>query len=79
MAALLVAMAIMAIGMMALLPAWRQQVQREKEAELAFRGEQYARAIYLFRTKNGNQPPPNIDVLVQGRFLRKKYLDLLVA
>ena len=75
MAALLVAMTVMAIGMLALLPAWRHQSQREKEAELAFRGEQYARAIYLFRTKNGNQPPPNIDVLVQGRYLRKKYLD----
>ena len=75
MAALLIMISLLSIGMLALLPVWRQQSQREKEAELAFRGEQYARAIYLFRTKNGNQPPPNIDVLVQGRFLRKKYKD----
>ena len=75
MAALLIMISLLSIGMIALLPVWRQQSQREKEAELAFRGEQYARAIYLFRTKNGNQPPPNIDVLVQGRFLRKKYKD----
>jgi type II secretory pathway pseudopilin PulG len=75
MAALLVMIAIMAIGMSALLPVWRQQSIREKEAELAFRGEQYARAIYLFRTKNGNQPPPNVDVLVDGRYLRRKYKD----
>ena len=55
MAALLMSVAVMAIVMSALLPVWRQQSQREKEAELAFRGEQYARAIYLFSTKNGNQ------------------------
>jgi type II secretory pathway pseudopilin PulG len=75
MAALLMSVAVMAIVMSALLPVWRQQAQREKEAELAFRGEQYARAIYLFSTKNGGQFPPSIDVLVQGRYLRKKYKD----
>ena len=75
MAALLVAIALMAVVMTALLPAWRQQVQREKEAELAFRGEQYARAIALFRQKNGNMYPPSIDALVQGRYIRKKFKD----
>jgi len=75
MAALLMSVAVMAIVMSAVLPAWRQQSQREKEAELAFRGEQYARAIYLFNRKNGNQNPPSIDALVQGRYLRKKYKD----
>ena len=75
MAALLMSVGVMAIVMSALLPVWRQQAQREKEAELAFRGEQYARAIYLFNTKNGGQNPPSIDALVQGRYLRKKYKD----
>ena len=75
MAALLVSVTVMAIVMSALLPVWRQQAQREKEAELAFRGEQYARAIYLFNAKNGGMNPPSIDALVQGRYLRKKYKD----
>lgn len=75
MAAVLMSVGVMAIVMTALLPVWRQQSQREKEAELAFRGEQYARAIYLFATKNGGQNPPSIDALVQGRYLRKKYKD----
>jgi type II secretory pathway pseudopilin PulG len=76
MVVLLVAMAVSAVWMGAALPAWRQQVVREKEAELIFRGEQYARAIYLYRQKNGNQvSPPNIDVLVSQKYLRKKYLD----
>jgi type II secretory pathway pseudopilin PulG len=75
MVALLVAMAVTAVWMGALLPTWRQQVQREKEAELVFRGEAIARAIYLYRQKNGQSLPPNLDTLVSQRFLRKKYID----
>ena len=75
MVALLVAMAVTAVWMGAALPAWRQQVQREKEAELVFRGEAIARAIYLYRQKNNQSLPPNLDTLVSQRFLRKKYLD----
>src|ERR1043165_1991042 len=47
MVVLLVGMAVSAIWMTALLPSWRQQTQREREADLIFRGEQYARAIAL--------------------------------
>ncbi len=78
MAALLVALAIMAILMTIAMPVWRHEARREKEAELVFRGEQYARAIALFKFKNANIPnamPPSIDFLVQNRFLRKKYKD----
>src|SRR5687768_1610183 len=75
MVALLVAMSIMAIMMGAALPAWRTLAQREKEAELVFRGEQYARAIGLFQRSRGNATPPNLDVLVNEKFLRKKYKD----
>jgi type II secretory pathway pseudopilin PulG len=75
MAALLVSLAVMSVLMSVALPTWRHQVQREKEAELIFRGEQYARAVALFRSKNGNNFPPSVDVLVRGKYLRKKYLD----
>ena len=75
MVALLIGMAVMAIWTSAALPAWRQQAIREKEAELIFRGEQYARAIFLYRQENGQAPPPNLDTLVNRRYLRKKYLD----
>jgi type II secretory pathway pseudopilin PulG len=74
MAALLVALAVMSILMLAALPAWRFQAKREKELELVFRGEQYARAIGLYQLKNRSFPP-SIEVLVQGRYLRKKYKD----
>jgi type II secretory pathway pseudopilin PulG len=75
MAALLVAMSVMAVLMGALLPVWTTMAKREKEAELIFRGTQYARAIGLFQRKFANTPPPTIDVLVEQRFLRKKYKD----
>ena len=76
MAALLVSLAVMSVLMGALLPAWRHQAQREKEAELVFRGEQYVRAIRLWEMKMGpGSRPPNFDILVQQKFLRKKYKD----
>jgi type II secretory pathway pseudopilin PulG len=75
MAALLVMMAVMAIMMTVAMPVWKQATQREKEQELIFRGQQYTRAIGLFERKYANTPPPSFDVLVQERFLRKKYKD----
>jgi type II secretory pathway pseudopilin PulG len=75
MAALLVGMSVMAVLMSALLPVWSHMAQREKEEELIFRGKQYARAIGLFQRKFANTAPPTIDILVEQRFLRKKYKD----
>jgi type II secretory pathway pseudopilin PulG len=75
MAALLVALTIMAVFMSMALPAWRTVAQREKEAELIFRGQQYARAIVLFQRKYANTFPPNVQILLDGHFLRKKYKD----
>jgi type II secretory pathway pseudopilin PulG len=74
MVALLVGMAVAAVWMSALVPAWRQQALRQKEDDLAFRGEQYARAIMLYRCKTEGWPP-NVDALVTGKYLRKKWKD----
>src|SRR5262245_38118626 len=79
MAALLVGMAIMAVFLSVALPAWRTMIQREKEAELIFRGQQYARAIMLFQRKYANTFPPNLDILLSEHFLRKKYKDPMTA
>src|SRR5687768_10547027 len=76
MAALLVSLAVMSVLMTAALPAWRHQAKREKEAELVFRGEQYVRAIRLWEMKMGpGSRPPTFDMMVQQKFLRKKYKD----
>jgi type II secretory pathway pseudopilin PulG len=73
-AVLLIGMAIAAVWMSALLPAWSQQAQRQREAELIYRGEQYARAIVLYN-RRFEQLPPSVDALVEQKFLRKKYKD----
>src|SRR2546423_674757 len=75
MAALLVAIAIMAVMLTAAMPVYKQMAQREKEDELVFRGTQYVHAIGLFQRKYMNAFPPNVDVLVEQRFLRKKFKD----
>jgi type II secretory pathway pseudopilin PulG len=75
MAALLVAMAVMAIVLSTVMPVYTTVARREREAELVFRGEQYARAIALFQRKYGNALPPDVDVLIDQRFLRRKYKD----
>ncbi|HEX7136481.1 MAG TPA: type II secretion system protein [Vicinamibacterales bacterium] len=75
MAALLVSISIAAVMMAAVMPVWKQMARREKEEELIFRGLQYARALRLFGMKYANASPPNLDVLVEQRFLRKKYKD----
>ncbi|MBL8144031.1 MAG: type II secretion system protein [Acidobacteria bacterium] len=75
MAALLVSIAVMGILMSVAMPSWKALVQREREDELVFRGEQYARAVGLFQRKYAGAFPPSLDVLLQQKFLRKKYKD----
>jgi type II secretory pathway pseudopilin PulG len=75
MAVLLVGLAVMGILMSVAMPVWRKAVQREKEEELVFRGQQYARAVGLFQRKYAGAFPASVDMLVEQRFLRRKYVD----
>ena len=75
MAGLLVAIALLSLGLSVAMPTWKTMVQREKEEELIWRGQQYDRAIQLYRKKNAAPGAPSVDKLVEGRFLRKKYKD----
>ncbi len=75
MAVLLAGLAIMGIVWTLVVPVWKQYVQREKEAELIFRAGQYARAVALYQRKYANAFPPNVEVLLKEKFLRKKYKD----
>lgn len=63
------------IGLLAAVPLWKTQIQRENEEELLFRGRQYVEAIRLYQTKNPGSFPKKIEELVKGRFLRKAYPD----
>ncbi|MBW8862708.1 MAG: type II secretion system protein [Acidobacteria bacterium] len=75
MAALIVGMGIMALMMTVVMPVWKQAARREKEEELVFRGMQYVHAIGLYQRKFANAYPPNLDMLVDQKFLRKKFKD----
>jgi hypothetical protein len=50
-------------------------IRREKEEELVFRGNQYARAINFYQRKFANASPANFDILIEQHMLRKKYKD----
>jgi type II secretory pathway pseudopilin PulG len=75
MAVLVVGIGMMMIMLTVAMPVWHQTMQREKEEELIFRGTQYARAVVLYQRNFAGGYPASIDVLVQQRFLRKKYKD----
>jgi type II secretory pathway pseudopilin PulG len=75
MAALLVGIAIMMVFLGVAMPVWNQQAKREKEEELLFRLKQYAHAIALYQRRMPGAQPPSIELLVEQRFLRRKYLD----
>ena len=79
MAALLVVLAVMSLVLSMALPVWHHAARREREAELIFRGEQYSRAIMLYQRQTPGAYPPDIETLVEGRFLRRAYRDPMTA
>lgn len=72
---LLVAAAILAVGLLVAVPVWQTQIQRENEDELIFRGNQYVEAIRLYQKKFPNQWPKSMEELYKQRFLRRRYPD----
>ena len=77
-AALLVGLAVMGIVMSMALPVWSHAARRERELELIFRGEQYARAVELYQRVFAGAYPPDVDTLIEERFLRRRYRDPMV-
>ena len=75
MAGLLVAIGVMGVLLSVALPVWNQAARRSREAELIFRGEQYARAVELYQRQFVGAYPPDFDTLVEQRFLRRLYED----
>ncbi len=75
MAALLVSLSVMSILMSMALPVWSHTAKREREAELVFRGQQYARAVELYQRKFAGTFPQDFQTLVEQRFLRRLYRD----
>ena len=68
--------AVMAIMMAAAVEIASFQAQREKEAELIFRGQQYVEGIRLYRQKYGRYPMRMKELWeADPRVLRKKWTD----
>lgn len=80
MVALLVGLSVMAVLLGVALPVWNKQAQREREEEYLFRAHEYARGILKFQRKAGpGTLPPTLDLLVEQRFVRRKYKDPLTG
>ena len=76
MVALLIGIAILMIGIAAVLPLASTQAQRDKEEELIFRGQQYVEGIRIFRKRFGRAPNSLKEMYeVRPRSLRKLWKD----
>jgi len=74
---LLMLATVILIGLTAALPSVLAEGQREKEEELIFRGNEYARAIAMYR-RQFRRFPSDVKELLQTngmRFLRHEYRD----
>jgi type II secretory pathway pseudopilin PulG len=71
----LVLVAVLTVGLLAVIPVWETQVRRESEEELIFRGTQIVEAIRLYQKKSPGQIPASLEELYQKRFLRRLYRD----
>ena len=73
---LLMAIAVMAIMMGVALQTVQFQMQREREAELIFRGQQYVEGIRLYKKKYGRHPMRMKELWeANPRVLRQKWTD----
>jgi type II secretory pathway pseudopilin PulG len=73
---LVMAIAVMAIMMSVALQTVQFQMQREREAELIFRGHQYVEAIRLYKQKYGRYPMRMKELWeANPRVLRQKWID----
>ncbi|HEX5482357.1 MAG TPA: hypothetical protein VFZ08_06995 [Terriglobia bacterium] len=78
--AVMILVTVLLISLTASLPGVYQEGQREREKEAIFRGEQYARAVYLFHRQYGRYPSSVKELIGNGngtRFLRQAYRDPL--
>jgi len=73
---LVVIVAVMSILLTVAIQLVSFQVQREKEAELIFRGEQYVEAIRLYRMRYGRYPMTLKEIWeADPKVIRKKWKD----
>src|SRR5450631_167141 len=76
---LMLALALITIGLLTVLPEIGQQIRRDREEEMRHRGTAYMRAIQHFYKKFGRYPTrvEELENTNNLRFLRKRYKDPL--
>ncbi len=76
---LMVFVAVMMISLLAAAQSWSFVVRRDAEAELIFRGEEYARAIAFYQKETNNYPTDLKQLIKKGphrhRYIRHLYED----
>ncbi len=74
---LMLALALITIGLLTVLPEIGQQIRRDREEEMRHRGTAYMRAIQHFYKKFGRYPSriEELENTNNLRFLRKRYKD----
>ncbi len=74
---LMLALALIAIGLLTVLPQIGQQIRRDREEEMRHRGTAYMRAIQHFYKKFGRYPTrvEELENTNNLRFLRRRYKD----
>lgn len=71
----LIGVTLVGVGLMAANTLWSQVLQREREAELLFRGEAVVRAIERFQQDRPGTLPDTLEELVEGKYLRRAWND----
>lgn len=72
---LMFAVAVLSIGLMVAFPVWETQINREREKELIFRGNQYIEAVRLFQQKYPGSFPHSLKELHEEKCIRRLYED----
>jgi hypothetical protein len=73
----MLAVLVLALGLLIAAPLWQTELQREKEEELIFRGKQYVEAVRIYVQKNPGHFPASLKELLDKKCLRRLYRDPL--
>jgi type II secretory pathway pseudopilin PulG len=71
----MMAVLVISLGLLIAMPVWQTELQREKEEELIFRGQQYAEAVRLYTKKNPGRFPTTLKELLDKKCIRRLYRD----
>lgn len=72
---LMMAVFVLALSFLVAMPVWQTELQREKEEELIFRGNQYVEAVRIYIQKNPGRYPATLQELLDKKCIRRLYRD----